>query len=93
MAAAILERLFTTFPASTHKLPPDQGVFSGPRPGVFNVVEKDGLKSLLQRNPKLHVLMHDDKVKALKDDLECKNPVIGIRASKGASFHFLFTTS
>ena len=93
LAAAVLERLFTTFPASTHKLPPDEGIFLGPRPGVFNFVEKDGLKALLQRNPKLHVLMHDEKVKALKDDLGCKNPVIGIRASKGESVGFFGSNS
>ena len=87
LAAAILERLFSAFPASTHKLKPDEGIFLGPRPGVITAVhDMNGLDGLLQRNPKLHVLMHDENVAGLKDSLRSKNPIIGIRQSKGLEF-------
>ena len=83
VAAAVLERLFAAFPTSTHRLAPDQGVFLGPRPGVLKEVDMDGLRSLLLRNPRLMVLMHDEKVSELKERLNITHPIIGIRDSKG----------
>ncbi|CAB9515456.1 Tetratricopeptide repeat and ankyrin repeat containing 1 [Seminavis robusta] len=74
LAASILERLFAAFPASTRKLPPDRGVFVGPRPGILSLDQK-GLDLLLQRNPRLFVLMHDEKVASMRDALQAKNNV------------------
>lgn len=85
LAAAVLERLFAAFPASCHRLPPDEGLFSGPRPSSCGVVNMKALKDLLERNANLHVLCHDESVKSLKEKLGCRNVVLGLRASKGGS--------
>lgn len=90
VAASILFLLHNAFPASAHKLRPDEGIFLGPRPGVLqHVCSKEDLAQLLKRNPRLHALMHDESVgqmKALMEDEDVRNPLIGIRASKGLEF-------
>ena len=88
VAGGVLERMYAAFPASFKKLPPEKGIFHGPRPGVFRDVDSEGLKSLLERNPGLHVLCHDQTVDSMKDILHCceNNIVMGIRDSKGLEF-------
>jgi len=86
-AAAILGKMFNAFPDSAKQLGKDDGVFKGPRPGVFNKVKMDLISSLVNEKRKGTVILtHDRNVKKLQDELGGYQLVYGIRAAKGLEF-------
>jgi hypothetical protein len=86
-AAAILRRLFDTFPDSAKELAEDRGVFTGPRPGVFQSVGIEQLKCLVtEKLNGIVVLTHDERVSYWKRALGGYPLVHGIRGAKGLEF-------
>ena len=87
VAAAILQCLFSHFPDSAKQLPTDRGLFTGPRPGVFQNVQSDRLCSLVwEKLNGVVLLTHDASVWYWKKQLNDYPLVYGIRAAKGLEF-------
>jgi len=85
-ASDILSLMFKAFPESATELKEDKGIFSGPRPGVFQNVEAKLISNLLKEKMNgVVVLTHDSKVDEWVDKLNYKL-VYGIRAAKGLEF-------
>lgn len=76
--------MFHHFPDSAKMLGKDDGLFQGPRPGVFKSVEASVIRDLVQT--KLNgvvVLTHDENIQEVKEKLGGYELVYGIRYSKG----------
>lgn len=78
--------MFKVFPGSAKELDADEGIYKGPRPGIFKDLDMNGLRSLLKRNPGLVVLTHDEYVDTIQSILDTDNVIIGIRDAKGLEF-------
>ena len=86
-AASILSQMFTYFPDSAKQLGRDDGLFKGPRPGIFHKVKFEIMAELLsERLSGTVVLTHDECVKEVKDKLGGYELVYGIRRAKGLEF-------
>lgn len=86
-AAAVLQRMFDSFPDSAKQLAKDRGLFTGPRPGVFSHVQPERLKQLvLEKLNGVVLLTHDSSVSYWKEKLGGYQLVYGIRAAKGLEF-------
>lgn len=85
IAAAVLKRMFTVFPAGANKL--DRSLFDGPRPGVMYELNvgllKDALASVLSGST---VLVLDEHEASRKRDLCGYKQLYGIREAKGLEF-------
>ena len=64
LASAVLGRLFLLFPGAASKLPPDEGLYKGPRPGLMLLESEDRLLSVLTQNDGLMLLTHEHQMKA-----------------------------
>ena len=58
LARTVLTKLFAHFPGAASKLPPDEGLYKGPRPGLL-VVSKEKLVESLRMNEGLVILTHE----------------------------------
>ena len=71
-------------------MPPDAGLYRGPRPGVMvGDVATVGFRRLLSNNERLVVLCADEQSSAVELELQqwgMDNSVLGIRAAKGLEF-------
>ena len=85
LAAAVLERLFSVFPGSAKELGRDEGVFTGPRPGIFDGVKENTLKELTHKiDGGVLLTMYDSQVERLTKLIDNKKVlVLSIRDSKG----------
>lgn len=88
IAAEVLEKMFAAFPGSAKELGKDQGLFTGPRPGIFFDTGENGLKDLVSRIEGVVVLaMSDSDVKRIGEELKAEGTVVlTIRDSKGLEF-------
>ena len=86
-AASILSQMFAYFPDSAKQLGRDDGLFKGPRPGMFHKVKSATLAELLSQNLNgTVVLTHDECVKRVIEKLGGYELVYGIRRAKGLEF-------
>ena len=86
-AAAILSQMFSVFPESAQQLENDDGLFQGPRPGIFHKVQTETIASLVaERLNGAVILTHDENVKKCQEMLGGYKLVYGIRAAKGLEF-------
>jgi hypothetical protein len=86
-ASAILDIMFSVFPDSTKQLGRDEGLFRGPRPGVFQQAKREIIKELVSDKMNgVVILTHDDSVHICKELLGGYNLVYGIREAKGLEF-------
>jgi len=86
-AASILSQMFAIFPDSAKQLGKDNGLFQGPRPGVFHKAKTETVAALVAE--KMHgtvVLTHDENVNKCKENLGGYELVYGIRSAKGLEF-------
>ena len=86
-AAAILSCMFGVFPDSATQLGKDDGLFQGPRPGVFHRVQAETISALVHGKMRgTRVLTHDDNVEECMGKLGGYELVYGIRKTKGLEF-------
>jgi hypothetical protein len=86
-ASAILGIMFTVFPDSAKQLGRDEGLFRGPRPGVFQQAKKEIIRELVaEKMNGAVILTHDDNVKMCKQVLGGYHLIYGIREAKGLEF-------
>jgi hypothetical protein len=86
-AAAILSCMFGVFPDSAKQLGKDDGLFQGPRPGVFHRVQAETISALVHGKMRgTRVLTHDDNVEECMGKLGGYELVYGIRKTKGLEF-------
>jgi hypothetical protein len=86
-ASAVLDLLFDAFPGSATKLPKDEGLFLGPRPGLFYNVKPTILRELVGKIDGVVLLtMYDSEVARLKELVGDKVVVLSIKESKGMEF-------
>ncbi len=86
-AGDILSLMFGAFPESATELKEDKGLFSGPRPGVYDRVPADRLSTLVSEKLNgIVILTHDEKVESWRERLDGYPLVYGIRAAKGLEF-------
>ncbi len=86
-AGDILSLMFGAFPESATELKEDKGLFSGPRPGVYDRVPADRLSTLVREKLNgIVILTHDEKVESWRERLDGYPLVYGIRAAKGLEF-------
>lgn len=79
--------MFVAFPGSAKELPKDEGLFFGPRPGLFQNVGSAGLKDLVSKIEGAVLLtMNDHDVKRLEELVGEEIVVLSIRDSKGLEF-------
>ena len=88
VAAAILSQMFSVFPDSAKQLGKDDGLFQGPRPGIFHKVKAATISALLNEKMRgFRVLTHDENVQECIDNkLGGYELVYGIRKTKGLEF-------
>jgi superfamily I DNA/RNA helicase len=86
VASGVLDLLFSAFPGSAKELPRDEGLFRGPRPGLFMNVESSKLQELLSKIDGAFVLTQDSDMSRLKRCLGDYPLILGIRDSKGLEF-------
>ena len=87
LARGVLNLLFENFPGSASKLPPDEGLYKGPRPGLMLVSEQK-LVALLGKNDGMVLLTHEHARERLQG-LFGENTtrlVLGVREAKGLEF-------
>lgn len=87
VAGEILSRMFEFFPHSAKQLGKDDGLFQGPRPGIFHNAKAETMAALVQK--KMHgtvILTHDDNVEECVKKLGGYELVYGIRKAKGLEF-------
>jgi hypothetical protein len=83
-ASAVLVLLFGAFPGSAKELARDEGLFYGPRPGIFHNVEPTKLCELVGKIEGVVLLtMFDSEVTLLQELVGPKIVVLSIRDSKG----------
>jgi hypothetical protein len=86
-ASAVLDLLFKAFPGSAKELPKDEGLFLGPRPGLFHNVKPTMLLELVEKIEGVVLLtMYDHEVEKLKKIVGKKAIVLSICDSKGMEF-------
>jgi hypothetical protein len=86
-AASILSQMFAQFPDSAKQLGKDNGLFQGPRPGVFHMAQPQIIGDLVaKRMNGTVILTHDENVDECKKKLGDYELVYGIRAAKGLEF-------
>jgi hypothetical protein len=86
-ASAVLDLLFNAFPGSAKELKKDEGLFLGPRPGLFHNVKPTILRELVGKIEGVVLLtMYDSEVERLKEIVGDKVIVLSIRDSKGMEF-------
>jgi hypothetical protein len=86
-ASAVLDLLFNAFPGSAKELPKDQGLFLGPRPGLFHNVKPTILRELVEKIDGVVLLtMYDREVERLREIVGPKPIILSIRDSKGMEF-------
>jgi len=85
-AAAILRCLFDVFPDSAKQLKEDQGLFRGPRPGVFHKVEASCLATLVKEKLNGAVILVPDERKSHWKRLLDYPLIYGICEAKGLEF-------
>ena len=85
LARAVLDKLFLLFPGAASKLPPDEGLYKGPRPALLQEPE-DRLLTLLSQNDGLMLLTHDHAREWLEGLCGSQRVVLGIREAKGLEF-------
>jgi superfamily I DNA/RNA helicase len=61
---AVLGKLFGAFPSKSRELPPDTGLFQGPRPAFLNVHDDEGLTTLFTALPGLVAIVASESKKA-----------------------------
>lgn len=87
VAREVLDRLFAAFPKSAPDLGKDEGVFLGPRPGLFEDVSEERLLELVSKLEGVVVLAHtDEDVERLTAKVGEGVVVLSIRDSKGLEF-------
>jgi hypothetical protein len=84
-AAAVLAKMFAAFPGSAKELPPDKGVFQGPRPANFQADGHKGLAYLLDNSARL-VIIYPDEIQNNLSAMGIPNLLLGIREAKGLEF-------
>ena len=88
LARKVLAKLFALFPGSASKLPPDEGLYKGPRPGLM-VVSEEKLAPSLDMNEGLVVLTHEHETERLQKLCGDRRIVLGIRfACRPQAFGF-----
>lgn len=86
-AASILSQMFAQFPDSAKQLGKDDGLFQGPRPGVFHMAQPQIIGDLVAKKMNGTVILtHDENVEECKKKLGGYSLVYGIRAAKGLEF-------
>ena len=86
-AAAVLGKLFTSFPGAAKELYPERGLFHGPRPAFWGPcgAAAASLEEVLARSQRLVVLCPDEQQEALAR--VCPDHLVfGIREAKGLEF-------
>ena len=86
LAAFVLDRLFAAFPTAAKKLPPDEGLFEGPRPGILEVMDPTELLQLCNRHGGLVCVTHDEHVEECAEMCGRNSLVLGIVEAKGLEF-------
>jgi hypothetical protein len=86
-AASILSQMFAYFPDSAKQLGRDDGLFKGPRPGMFHKIKPETMAELLSKRLNgTVVLTHDECVEEVVEKLGGYELVYGIRKAKGLEF-------
>jgi ankyrin repeat protein len=86
LASAVLGRLFLLFPGAASKLPPDEGLYKGPRPGLMLLESEDRLLSVLTQNDGLMLLTHEHARERLQGLCGSQRAVLSIAEAKGLEF-------
>ena len=86
LASAVLGRLFLLFPGAASKLPPDEGLYKGPRPGLMLLESEDRLLSVLTQNDGLMLLTHEHARERLQGLCGSQRMVLSIAEAKGLEF-------
>lgn len=89
VARLVLDQLHAVFPFAAAKMPPETGLMSGPKPLLAHA-KLEVVKTMLRSNPKLKVLVRDERRHELLNLLAskgvAKGTVFGIREAKGLEF-------
>jgi hypothetical protein len=85
LARTVLTKLFAHFPGAASKLPPDEGLYKGPRPGLL-LVSEEKLVETLGMNEGLVILTHEHITERLQQLCGAQRIVLGIREAKGLEF-------
>jgi len=86
-ASFLLTKLFRYFPNAAKELGKDDGLFGGPRPGIYNQIKPEIMTRLVQKD--MHgtvVLTHDENIEECIAKLGGYELVYGIRRAKGLEF-------
>jgi hypothetical protein len=89
VANMVLEQLHAVFPYAALKMQPDTGLVYGPPPALVRG-DLDMVKTMIDSNPKLKVLVRDEGRAAVQDKLRHlgvhQRVVYGLREAKGLEF-------
>ena len=85
LARHCLNLLFCHFPGAASKLPPDEGLYKGPRPGLM-LVSEERLVGLLGKNDGMVLLTHEHARARLQGLCGEQRVVLGLREAKGLEF-------
>jgi hypothetical protein len=85
LAKALLHKLFSLFPGAAAKLPPDEGLYRGPRPGLLRVAPEK-LGGVVRGRAGMVVLVLDERQEEVGRLCGEEQLVLGIREAKGLEF-------
>jgi hypothetical protein len=86
-ASSVLSMMFKSFPHAAKELGKDDGLFGGPRPGMFYNIKQETLATLVAKEMQGTVILtHDENVQECIKKLGGYELVYGIRKAKGLEF-------
>jgi hypothetical protein len=86
-ASSVLSMMFKSFPHSAKELGKDDGLFGGPRPGMFYKIKPETMATLVAKEMQGTVILtHDENVDECIKKLGGYELVYGIRKAKGLEF-------
>ena len=86
-ASSVLSMMFKSFPHAAKELGKDEGLFGGPRPGMFYKIKPETMATLVAKEMQGTVILtHDENVDECIKKLGGYELVYGIRKAKGLEF-------
>ena len=86
-ASSVLSMMFKSFPHAAKELGKDEGLFGGPRPGMFYKIKPETMATLVAKEMQGTVILtHDENVDECIKKLGGYELVYGIRQAKGLEF-------